>query len=62
MTEAALFYESESAGLGFEFLDDVQRVVQRFARVPKAWSINRPWDKTSVTSSISVLADLFRRT
>ena len=60
MTEAALFYESESAGLGFAFLDDVQRVVDALREYPKLG--NRPWDKTSVTSSISVLADLFRRT
>ena len=35
MTEAALFYESESAGLGFEFLDDVQRVVNALREYPK---------------------------
>ncbi len=27
MTEASLFYEAASAGLGEEFLDDVQRVI-----------------------------------
>ncbi|CAN5793360.1 hypothetical protein BH20PSE1_BH20PSE1_17560 [soil metagenome] len=35
MTEASLFYELESAGLGFEFLDDVQRVVAALRAYPK---------------------------
>lgn len=35
MTEASLFYELESAGLGFEFLDDVQRVVDALREYPK---------------------------
>jgi len=29
MTEAALFYEAASNGLGSDFLNDVQRVVDR---------------------------------
>lgn len=32
---ASLFYELESAGLGFEFLDDVQRVVDALREYPK---------------------------
>ena len=32
MIEASLFYEAESAGLGFDFLDDVQRVIDSLIR------------------------------
>ena len=35
MIEASLIYEAESAGLGFEFLDDVQRVVDELREYPK---------------------------
>jgi toxin ParE2 len=34
MTEAAVFYESRSAGLGSDFLDDVQRAVDRLSDYP----------------------------
>ena len=34
MTEAALFYESRSVGLGNDFLDDVQRAVDRLSEYP----------------------------
>lgn len=35
MTEASLFYEAESTGLGVEFLDDVQRVIDALREHPK---------------------------
>jgi plasmid stabilization system protein ParE len=35
MVEASLFYEAESAELGFEFLDDVQRVIDSLREHPK---------------------------
>lgn len=35
MTEASLFYEAELSGLGLEFLDDVQRVVDALRELPK---------------------------
>ena len=35
MTEAFLGYEAESARLGVEFLDDVQRVVDELREFPK---------------------------
>ena len=34
MTEASLFYEAASTGLGNSFLDDVQRVVDRLREHP----------------------------
>ena len=34
MTEAALFYESASPGLGSDFLDDVQTAVTRLSEYP----------------------------
>ena len=34
MTEAAVFYESRSARLGSEFLDDVQRAINRVSDYP----------------------------
>jgi plasmid stabilization system protein ParE len=34
MTEAALFYESRSGGLGSDFLDDVQRAIDRVSDYP----------------------------
>ena len=36
MTEAALFYEAASNGLGSDFLNDVQRVVDRLRENPHA--------------------------
>ena len=35
MTEASEFYEAESAGLGMEFLNDVQRVIDTLREHPK---------------------------
>ena len=35
MTEASQFYESKSAGLGLEFLDDVQHVIDSVRQHPK---------------------------
>ena len=35
MIEAALFYERQARGLGTEFLDDVQRAIDRFRDNPK---------------------------
>ena len=34
MTEAALFYESRSGGLGRDFLDDVQMAIARLSDYP----------------------------
>jgi plasmid stabilization system protein ParE len=34
MTEAAIFYEDQSRGLGVEFLDDVQRTIDRLRDNP----------------------------
>ena len=34
MTEAALFYETRSGGLGNDFLDDVQQAVDRLSDYP----------------------------
>jgi len=36
MTEAALFYEIASTGFGGDFLDDVQRAINRLLDVPRA--------------------------
>ena len=36
MTEAALFYEAASSQLGSDFLDDVQRAVDRLRVFPQA--------------------------
>jgi len=36
MTEAALFYEAASSHLGIDFLDDVQRAVDRLREFPHA--------------------------
>lgn len=34
MTEAGIFYEEQSQGLGVEFLDDVQRTIDRLRDNP----------------------------
>jgi plasmid stabilization system protein ParE len=36
MTEAALFYEAASSQLGSDFLDDVQKAVDRLREFPQA--------------------------
>ncbi len=35
MTEACLFYEAAAAGLGSDFLDDVQRVIDALREPPE---------------------------
>ena len=35
MIEASEFYEARSEGLGFEFLDDVQRIINLVCEYPK---------------------------
>jgi hypothetical protein len=35
MTEASIFYEAASSGLGAEFLDEVQRVIELICEHPK---------------------------
>jgi len=35
MTEASLFYEGASTGLGSDFLDDVQRALDRLRQQPR---------------------------
>ena len=34
MTEAARFYENEAVGLGTDFLDDIQRTINRLREHP----------------------------
>lgn len=36
ITEAAIFYESKSQGLGAEFLDDIQRAINRVCTHPES--------------------------
>ena len=38
MSEAALFYDAASLGLGSDFLDDVQQCIDRMRQFPKAGS------------------------
>jgi len=35
MTETALFYEATSDGLGYDFLDDVQKAIDRVRKFPQ---------------------------
>ena len=39
MTETAIFYEGQAHGLGAEFLDDVQRAIDRLRNNPKLGQI-----------------------
>jgi plasmid stabilization system protein ParE len=39
MTEAALFYEAASSGLGNDFLDDVQQAMGRLCEYPQAGEV-----------------------
>ena len=36
MTEASLFYDASSSGLGNDFLDDVQQAIDRLCEYPLA--------------------------
>jgi plasmid stabilization system protein ParE len=38
LKEAVEFYNSERAGLGFEFANEVRRTVQRVKEYPEAWT------------------------
>ena len=53
MTEAALFYETALVGLGTDFLNDVQRVVNRVLDYPQ---IGQPicGSQTYIATSLSV--------
>ena len=39
MTETAIFYEGQAHGLGAEFLDDVQRAIDRLCDYPELGQI-----------------------
>ncbi len=39
MAEAAKYYEGQAAGLGIEFLSEVERAVDAIKRVPTSWPI-----------------------
>ena len=56
MTEAARFYESEAAGLGTDFLDDIQRTINRLREHPKSGhTVSGAWAGQSLNSSSVVL-------
>lgn len=57
MIEASLFYEARSEGLGFEFLDAVERLIDLVCEISKArlsW-----WFPARSAATIPVLAGLF---
>jgi plasmid stabilization system protein ParE len=35
--DAAAYYESQKPGLGLEFLDEVERAIERIRQFPNAW-------------------------
>lgn len=37
LAEAAKYYEAQSRGLGFEFMDEFDAVVKRIVRLPEGW-------------------------
>ena len=37
LNDAALYYEHESSGLGFSFLDEVERYIEDIASNPERW-------------------------
>ena len=39
MLEAALYYQSKAAGLGVDFLSEVERAVKSIAESPNTWPI-----------------------
>ena len=39
MLEAARFYESQTAGLGVDYLSEVERAVQTIAESPTTWPV-----------------------
>ena len=58
MTEAALFYEIASAGLGNDFLDDVQRAVNRLSAYPQCRGVHRFKSQTDIAAPLSIQSDL----
>jgi hypothetical protein len=42
MTEAALFYDAASSGLGSDFLDDVQQAIDRLREYPESGEVIAP--------------------
>ena len=39
MIEAAVYYESQSSGLGSDYLSEVERAIQAIAKSPMTWPI-----------------------
>jgi hypothetical protein len=37
LAEAAKYYEAQSRGLGFEFMDEFDTVVERIQKLPEGW-------------------------
>ena len=55
MTEASVFYEAASVGLGFDFLDDVQRVIDTIREHPELGrAVGKTYGKSCYTVSHSV--------
>lgn len=52
MTEASQFYEAAASGLGSDFLDDVQRGIDKPSGTSKSWSID--WSRPQKTASAQV--------
>ena len=42
LTDSAQYYDSESAGLGLEFLDEIEHSVRQITAFPEAWTEVRP--------------------
>lgn len=49
MFEAALYFESESKGLGFEFLEEADHCIEQIKSFPHAWPEVRPGIRKHLT-------------
>ncbi len=49
MFEAALYLESESKGLGFEFLEEANHCIEQIKSFPEAWPEIRPGIRRHLT-------------
>lgn len=54
MTEASLFYEAATPGLGTNFLDDVQQGIDSLREYPNQGTCNRTQFKKDPSTQISV--------
>ena len=54
MTEASLFYDAASSGLGEDFLDDVQRAIDKVCKYPQGGEVAADGLRENTSAPLSI--------